>query len=415
MYMGPVKKLLWLLILGVQTLCQGLEPDEILVIANRHAAKSVDLAKYYLEKRGIPKSNLLMLGVTDQEVCSHEDYHYKIAPGVRQFLENKESKNVIRCLVTLYGVPLRVKPPEMNQDEKEEYKALMEREKALNSQLKALKNDDGKAGKSLEDERAILQKRLAVLSRENQEAALDSELALVKIPDYPLNGWIPNPHFMDFKMEKLSISMDKVLMVSRLDGPTPETVRRIINDSLEAENKGLSGTACFDARWPLPEHGQKLDGYAFYDRSLHLAADYLDGKNRMKVVLDDAEALFRPGQCPDTALYCGWYSLGKYEDAFSWRKGAVGYHIASSECSTLRKPESQAWCKRMLEEGVAATVGPTSEPYVQAFPVPDLFFGLLVDGHLSLAECYFAATPYLSWKMVLIGDPLYQPFKNAIP
>jgi uncharacterized protein (TIGR03790 family) len=99
-------------------------------------------------------------------------------------------------------------------------------------------------------------------------------------------------------------------------------------------------------------------------------------------------------------------------DAFEWEPGAVGYHIASSECATL-KGDSQVWCKRMLEEGAAATLGPVDEPYVQAFPLPELFFGLLLEGHLSLAEVYALATPYWSWKMVLVGDPLYRPFAQA--
>ena len=42
----------------------------------------------------------------------------------------------------------------------------------------------------------------------------------------------------------------------------------------------------------------------------------------------------------------------------------------------------------MLEKGVAATIGAISEPYVQALPIPDVFFGLLIDGRLTLAECY---------------------------
>ena len=100
---------------------------------------------------------------------------------------------------------------------------------------------------------------------------------------------------------------------------------------------------------------------------------------------------------------------------FNGKKVRLRITSQAAECSTLRNPGSQVWCKRMLEEGVAACVGPTSEPYVQAFPVPDIFFGLLADGHLSLVECYFAATPYLSWRMVLIGDPLYQPFLNHPP
>ena len=66
----------------------------------------------------------------------------------------------------------------------------------------------------------------------------------------------------------------------------------------------------------------------------------------------------------------------------------------------------------MLEDGAAATVGPVSEPYLQAFPVPEVFFGTLLDGYYTLAETYFLSLPYISWQMVLVGDPLYRPFKN---
>jgi hypothetical protein len=31
---------------------------------------------------------------------------------------------------------------------------------------------------------------------------------------------------------------------------------------------------------------------------------------------------------------------------------------------------------------------------------------------LSLLEVYFQSTPYLSWRQILIGDPLYTPFKK---
>jgi uncharacterized protein (TIGR03790 family) len=67
----------------------------------------------------------------------------------------------------------------------------------------------------------------------------------------------------------------------------------------------------------------------------------------------------------------------------------------------------------MLEKGAGATIGPVSEPYLQAFLIPDAFFGLLIDGRLTLAECYALSNPFWSWQMVLIGDPLYRPFKNS--
>jgi uncharacterized protein (TIGR03790 family) len=114
-------------------------------------------------------------------------------------------------------------------------------------------------------------------------------------------------------------------------------------------------------------------------------------------------------------LYCGWYSLAKYVDAFDWTPGAVAYHLASGEAATLRDPASQAWCKKLLEDGVCATIGPVYEPYLVSFPRPNEFFALLLQGELTLVECYTRTNPFNSWMMTLIGDPLYRPFKNHRP
>jgi uncharacterized protein (TIGR03790 family) len=226
--------------------------------------------------------------------------------------------------------------------------------------------------------------------------------------------WIPNPFFLGYqgRTSRNMPERDKVLMVSRLDGPGEEVVKRIIDDSVEVEKEGLRGTAYFDARWPRPSEDKMPDkvGYGFYDLSIHEAAERVRKSGRMPVVVDSEGELFQPGDCPDAALYCGWYRLARYVDAFEWRPGAVGYHIASSECGTLREGNSEVWCKRMLEEGAAAVVGPVGEPYVQAFPLPEMFFGLLVEGRWTLAECYALSVPFWSWQMVLVGDPLYRPF-----
>jgi uncharacterized protein (TIGR03790 family) len=131
----------------------------------------------------------------------------------------------------------------------------------------------------------------------------------------------------------------------------------------------------------------------------------------VKVVLDQKPGLFPPGSCPDAALYVGWYSLGKYVASCRWQRGAVAYHVASVEAATLKQPGAQLWCKRLLEEGVAATLGPVTEPYLHSFPLPDEFFPLLMMGKLPLLEVYFRTLPSVSWMQILIGDPLYIPFK----
>lgn len=81
--------------------------------------------------------------------------------------------------------------------------------------------------------------------------------------------------------------------------------------------------------------------------------------------------------------------------------------MASGECTTLRG-DGNLWCKRILENGAAATIGPVAEPYIQGFPLPELFFSLLTEGRLSLVEAYTVSLPYLSWQMMLVGDPLYR-------
>ncbi|MFA5111176.1 MAG: TIGR03790 family protein, partial [Desulfobaccales bacterium] len=202
----------------------------------------------------------------------------------------------------------------------------------------------------------------------------------------------------------------RTVMVGRLDGPTPAVARRLVDDALDTEQAGLTGVFYIDARGLT---GQAAAGnYAWFDKHLLHLYNLANKYSRLKVVLDKNPGVFPPGSCPDAALYCGWYSLKTYVPAFKWQKGAVGYHVASYEASTLKKPESQVWCKRMLEEGAAATLGPVTEPFLFSFPLPDQFFPLLMTGKLTLLEVYFHTVPEVSWMQIIIGDPLYRPFKN---
>ena len=393
-----------------RTLYAILNPQEVLVVANMNARRSVSLAKYYLKKRNIPKKNLLKIWCTDSETISRKNYNKKIKLPIQEFLKRPDMRQ-IRCILLIYGIPIKVKgtPPTLLQET--ELKNLSLKRDILKKQISEEKNKNKE--KRLQKKLRIIQKKLTRLNLIlNTSASVDSELSLVKVNDYPLSFWLPNPYFLPNQNKTLKFGKQDVILVSRLDGPSPDIVKRIINDSIYAENHGLKGRAYFDARWKLKKNITKLNAYGYYDYSIHLAAREIKRSRLMKVILDDSPKLFQKGQCMDAALYCGWYSLGHYIDAFKWVRGAVGYHIASIECSTLRNKNSNIWCVKMLEKGVAATIGPVSEPYVQAFPVPHIFFGTLIDGYWSLVESYYLSLPYISWKMVLIGDPMYRPFKN---
>ncbi len=363
-----------------------LEPEEILVVANREMEGSVDLATFYMEQRSIPQSNFLALSLTLSETMTRGEYEKTLKKNVLDYLNNSRSTKRIAAIVLMYGVPLKVAPPVPSLVEMRRIRQI----------------SDSKEGNKKEQD-----KEIEKLRHTNMRAAVDSELALVLAGDYDLDGWVKNPYFLGFQGEKLALTKDQVLLVSRLDGPDTATVYRIINDSLQAEKKGLQGKAYFDARWPMTQK-KNLSGYNLYDQSIHNAAEAV--KKRMQVIVDEQNELFAEKSCPDAALYCGWYSLAHYVDSFTWQQGAIGYHIASAECSSLKDTKRPLWCLKMLEKGVAATIGPVYEPYVQGFPLPELFFSRLVEGYMSLGESYLVSLPFLSWQTILIGDPLYQPF-----
>lgn len=401
------------LLLGTAVNGQALKPAEVLLIANQNNADSLSLARYYQENRQVPPANLLTVSMGGKEDCSREEYLQQLVKPLRAFLERRTGQPRIRCLLLFYGLPLRVSAPELSHDEWKKLEELKFAKREVDWQLNNRPQLADLKREKLTAESRQLAGQIADLRQQEQGAAVDSELALALNDDYPLERWLPNPYFIGQKQQG-PLQKERVLMVARLDGPTVEIARRLLDDSLQAEGKGLQGTAYFDARWRPPGSQTDLNGYALYDNSLHRAAELTGKLSRMPVVLDQQERLFQPGEAPQAALYSGWYSLANYIDAFDWQTGAVAYHIASSECTTLKKAGSQVWCKRLLEEGVAATVGPVAEPYVYGFPLPEPFFSFLLDGYYTLVESYFLSLPYLSWQMVLIGDPLYRPFRNKL-
>ena len=247
------------------------------------------------------------------------------------------------------------------------------------------------------------------------DACLDSELSLLWWdPDmYRIAGRIPNPFYygrvLSVENPRPSIPL---LMVSRLDAPTPELAMRLVDRAVETEQRGLSGKVYVDAQG-LNAGGPPLE-YGYYDQSLRDLASLFRRQTSYEVILDNAERRFSlPGEAPDVAVYVGWYKLRSYEDAFTFVPGAIGYHIASAEAISIHNPAELGWCKNALERGITVTLGSTDEPYLDSFPVPDEFFALFLTGRYSLVEVYTMTSRYMSWRMILFGDPLYNPWRGT--
>jgi len=419
------------LIAGITSRCFALEPSQVFLIANKNMPESLAVAEYYQQRRAIPKDNLILLDLPKTEDIVRADYNSKLALPVREAL--KERKDKIKCLLCIYGVPLRVGGDAPNDAEKKqlekveaERKTAQEKLKPLEARIKELepkakadpKGDDAKELDKARDEHKklsnnvrLLENRQRWLSHAESQAAVDNELMLLWWEDYELRRFQFN--LLHFQVpESKRKGKPPVLMTARLDGPTPEITKRLVDDAVEVEKTGLKGKVYVDARDirfdPKSEDGY---GYGGYDESMREMAALLKDQGKMDVILDNKPAVFTPNSCPECALYCGWYSHGNFVDSCGFVKGAVAWHLASSEAVSLRRKDLNLWCRNILEKGAAATLGPVGEPYTIGFPKPAEFFGFLVTGEYTLVECYSRTLVLTSWMCTLIGDPLYNPYK----
>jgi len=399
----------------VVMLCCGLgyalQPDEILVIANSDVAASLRVARYYCARRKVPRANLLALplGAGLSETISRDDYEKRLAEPIREKLSTLEFAGRIRCLLTTYAVPIKIggRGPLKGQEDK--LRHLEELVRQLKGAIEKIEQSGSvyMTGQEEQLKRKIarLQSEINRIKGKETNASVDSELSMVLFGDYELYRWQPNR----LKNNVLGLSFN-TLMVSRLDGPGEEVVIGLIDKAISAEKTGLKGIAYIDSRGIAGD--RKPYSPSYFDCSLRDLAVLIELRTTMSVKEERTEKLFEVGNCPQTAIYCGWYSVKKYIGAFDFVDGAIGYHIASWEAAELRDANSTQWCPAMLKDGITATLGAVDEPYLHSFPEPRAFFAELFNGS-SLVEAYYRTKPFNSWRLVLIGDPLYKPFKKS--
>ncbi len=523
----------------------ALEPEEVLVVGNANVPASVELANYYAEQRGIPEANIVFIETTSQYEVSRTDYEETIRLPIREALTEHEQDPPIKCIVLMWGVPVRVSQtaiddnllakryvevaqettldlavarvllmtvgqdfpalPDLNSldladlfDEipappanplplanlEQDLSAKFQTKGTLaltlenaNQRMVAIRQimglqlevnglrglvtyveeiyrnpTDAQAGRLAEYRQALddANEKLAALPTEDEnldvleqklalmefiggaalvanytshaakqfsdspnpsaDAAVDSELATLWLETDDYSGRVDNPLY--FRAAADNIISTPVIMCCRIDGASAEDAKRIIDDSIAAEAEGLQGTFYIDAGLPLIfANKDKNSAYINFSLMLETLGLIVQEYTDLNVVIDTEPGLFPINACPDASLYIGWYSLQNYVHSFDWNTGAVAYHVASFEAMNLRDPKSDEWCSQLIHNGVAATVGAVCEPWLSEFPEHQAFFLLLLTGEYTIAECYWRSIPSASWRMTLIADPLYNPYK----
>ncbi|HLO98551.1 MAG TPA: hypothetical protein VK171_08145, partial [Fimbriimonas sp.] len=64
----------------------------------------------------------------------------------------------------------------------------------------------------------------------------------------------------------------------------------------------------------------------------------------------------------------------------------------------------------LIAQGVTGVKGYVSEPFTFALCRPEIMFDRYTKG-FNLAEAFYASSPVVKWKDIVVGDPLCRPFK----
>src|SRR3954468_10431497 len=95
-----------------------------IVVFNKDVPESVELAKFYAEKRGIPRNHLVGLSCSKTEEISRDEYDTMIRDPLRAVFSERKwwtvgeprdghvsvTNNSIRFVAVMKGVPLKIRP-----------------------------------------------------------------------------------------------------------------------------------------------------------------------------------------------------------------------------------------------------------------------------------------------------------------
>ena len=353
--------------------------QRVLVVYNAYSKDSVAVARYYMRARGIPEANRCALKPVEfkaaasfpVEYIAYGDFKDLFAKPIRKCLHKVGDEKILYIVLT-YDTPFEMSgAPEGAGIAIDSYLAALGDERALSPQPNPY---------------------FAPLA--NQQEIYPPFVSLAEYREQP--------------------GAKLIYSVWRLDAATPQLARAMVDKALEAERNGLSGTACFDRRGGGEDMKLVRDsGYGTGDWDLFRAAQF--ARQAGFHVLEDAnEAEFgtppAPPRCDGAALYSGWYTLGHYNDVFTWRPGAVGFHLDSASATHPRSGKS--WSANAIKRGITVTSGSVTEPYLTGLPHPAGIFRNLFEG-ANVGDAFLRNTAMLRWQIINLGDPLYTPFPGG--
>ncbi|MCC6573308.1 MAG: TIGR03790 family protein [Planctomycetes bacterium] len=357
----------WIAVLTLALLAAPLaaiEPKEVLVIYNSRADGSQEIAEYYAALRGIPTDRILKLTTGTEEEISREEFNKDIWPQVQEFIKNHpETLAIVPCR----GVPLKIREFKTDDD--------VDPAKDINKFIPS-----------------------------HDFASVDDELTLARVVEkMEVADAVQNP-YADFPNHASDQPLTReigILAVSRLDGPTVEIAKGLVDKAIVAEALVPEGENYLDT-------GTSNPGYKTRDIEMAQIADIFKQfgvpiNHDTKPEVQDLSTFREP------LHYFGWYAGGPTcKGKVKFRTGSVAAHLHSFGAATVRNAGAN-WVGPLLSWNCTCTYGTVYEPLTVGFPYERILFHRLLKGY-CWGEAGQMANHLLSWQSVFCGDPLYTPY-----
>ena len=178
--------LLLALLQGADPVERSVDPKtQVVILVNEDVPESVEVGEYYAKRRGIPAKQICRVKTATTETISWPDFRTQILEPLKEFLKKRPS---VLYVIPVYGVPVKTSEENPKDDKRRD------------------------------------RDRTERIVTNRDYACIDREIELIR-QDHEINGWIDSK---TFKEDRHFSVLDKIFIVCRLDGPSPDKVKAMI-------------------------------------------------------------------------------------------------------------------------------------------------------------------------------------------
>ena len=365
--------------------------SRVLVIENTDSPASVEVTSDYCAKRKV--TNVLKIACQDsaantaQETMKYTDFQEKIEKPLKAYLAKKSG---IDFIVTTKGVPIRLTGAPTG---------VSGTQPSLDSTIAAL------------------------------DYAERRDVIPIVLNDSGFTGKCWSNRFWNSNVRFTHVKFGGYL-VTRLDAYTVDEAKLLSTYSLQSEKAKPTGQFLIDGAEGHGIGNMKkvpmsaiLDGklnthminemaYNEWDADLVVAGQTLEAK-KIPVMVDRTDVFI--GRKSGIAGYASWGSNDPKYDAAGYGllrfdPGAIAETAVSTSARTFLPTQGgQSLIADLIKGRITGVKGYCDEPLLQAVASPTILFDRYTSGW-TLAESFYAASRFVGWEDIVIGDPLCTPY-----